>query len=82
MSKPLTDDEVAGQVHRLYRQCFYQRTLGTDLDNKYPYHKHLPDCDICLSAELIKWLWSETESEECAFCGEAIKKPVDHDAGE
>lgn len=49
-----TDDLVERQVYMLRRQCFWQRSQGTDLDNGYPYHKHLPDCDICRSAELIE----------------------------
>ena len=31
----------------------WQRSQGTKDDNYYPYHKHLPDCEICQAADHI-----------------------------
>jgi hypothetical protein len=32
----------------------WQRAVGTTRDNGYPYYKHVPDCDICRSADLLE----------------------------
>ena len=37
----------------LRRNCIWQRAKGTSRDNGYPYHKHVPDCDICQGADRI-----------------------------
>ena len=42
------------QIYLLRRQCGWQRAHGTSRDNGYPYHKHVPDCDICRSADLLE----------------------------
>ena len=42
------------QIRLLRRQCIWQRAQGTDRDNGYPYRKHVPDCDICRSADLLQ----------------------------
>ena len=43
----------AALIH-LRRNCLWQREQGTSRDNGYPYHKHLPDCDICRAADLLE----------------------------
>ena len=44
------------RIDLLRKQCIWQRTKGTKHDNGYPYHKHLPDCDICQGADEIERL--------------------------
>ena len=43
-------------VERLRRWCIWQRDQGTNDDNGYPYHKHVPDCEICQAADRIEAL--------------------------
>ena len=45
---------MSGLVERLRKNCMWQRVKGTSLDNGYPYHKHIPDCDICQSADRLE----------------------------
>jgi hypothetical protein len=42
------------KIKRLRRQCMWQRAKGTKRDNGYPYHKHVPDCDICQAADALE----------------------------
>ena len=55
----MIDKETNQQVHMLRMQCIWQRAQGTKRDNGYPYHKHVPDCEICRSADLIETLQTE-----------------------
>ncbi len=50
----LPESDVGKQIELLRKQCIWQRAKGTDRDNGYPYHKHLPDCDICRSADMLE----------------------------
>ena len=52
----MTPEQIDHQIYMLRRNCDWQRSQGTKRDNGYPYGKHLPDCDICRSAELITQL--------------------------
>jgi len=43
-------------VERLRKWCQWQRVQGTTDNNGYPYHKHVPDCEICQAADRIEEL--------------------------
>ena len=47
-------------VERLRKWCQWQRVQGTTDNNGYPYHKHVPDCEICQAADRIEELEAES----------------------
>lgn len=52
------------EAKRLRRNCTWQRAKGTSRDNGYPYHKHVPDCDICQGADKIDKLQAQIKELE------------------
>lgn len=53
---------VERQAELLRKQCHWQRLQGTSRHSEYPYGKHVPDCDICRSADLLEKLEADSVS--------------------
>ena len=54
LEAPVLPDDVARQAELLRKLCMWHQAKGTSRDNGYPYHKHLPDCEICRTADLLE----------------------------
>ena len=52
------------RINMLRKQCSWQRARGTSRDNGYPYHKHAPDCEICMAADAIEALQAQVKELE------------------